>query len=142
MTHLRTTLRAALNLAVREGVLETNPARHIEIPGYRKPHAQVWTDGRVQEWQRTGHRQSAARPPPPPGRTARQTAGRREGVWHESRYVFVRKDGSPIHPGYASCRFHLLVAQTGVPPIRLHDLRHGAASLAHQAGADLKTLRA
>jgi hypothetical protein len=28
-----------------------------------------------------------------------------------------------------------------VPPIRLHDLRHGAASLAHQAGADLKTLQ-
>jgi Phage integrase family len=28
-----------------------------------------------------------------------------------------------------------------VPPIRLHDLRHGAASLAHEAGADLKTLQ-
>jgi hypothetical protein len=25
--------------------------------------------------------------------------------------------------------------------VRLHDLRHGAASLAHQAGADLKTLQ-
>jgi Phage integrase family len=53
--------------------------------------------------------------------------------------VFVRKDGSPIHPGYASGRFRLLVATTDVPPIRLHDLRHGAASLAHEAGADLKT---
>jgi hypothetical protein len=27
-----------------------------------------------------------------------------------------------------------------VPPIRPHDLRHGAASLAYEAGADLKTL--
>jgi hypothetical protein len=62
-------------------------------------------------------------------------------VWHESGYVFVRKDGSPIHPGYASGRFRLLVSQADVPPIRLHDLRHGAASLAHQAGADLKTLQ-
>jgi integrase len=25
--------------------------------------------------------------------------------------------------------------------VRLHDLRHGAASLAHEAGADLKTLQ-
>jgi hypothetical protein len=61
-------------------------------------------------------------------------------VWQESGYVFVRKDGSPIHPGYASCRFRLLVHQADVPPIRLHDLRHGAASLAHQTGADLKIL--
>jgi len=28
-----------------------------------------------------------------------------------------------------------------LPPVRLHDLRHGAASLAHEAGADLKTLQ-
>jgi Site-specific recombinase XerD len=35
----------------------------------------------------------------------------------------------------------LLVHTTGLPPIRLHDLRHGAASLAHEAGADLKTLQ-
>jgi hypothetical protein len=55
--------------------------------------------------------------------------------------VFVRKDGSPIHPGYASTRFRLLVKRAGVPPARLHDLRHGAASLAHEAGADLKTLQ-
>jgi integrase len=55
--------------------------------------------------------------------------------------VFVRKDGSPIHPGYASCRFRLLLTQVDVPPIRLHDLRHSAASIAHQAGADLKTLQ-
>jgi hypothetical protein len=61
--------------------------------------------------------------------------------WHESGYVFTRPDGSPIHPGYASTRFRLLVGRTDLPPIRLHDLRHGAASLAHEAGADLKTLQ-
>jgi integrase len=62
-------------------------------------------------------------------------------LWHDSGYVFVRKDGSPIHPGYASGRFRLLVRHHDLPPIRLHDLRHGAASLAHEAGADLKTLQ-
>lgn len=50
-------------------------------------------------------------------------------------------DGSPVHPGYASGRFRLLVRRVGLPPVRLHDLRHGAASLAHEAGADLKTLQ-
>lgn len=29
-----------------------------------------------------------------------------------------------------------------LPPVRLHDLRHGAASLAHCAGVDLKTVQA
>jgi hypothetical protein len=47
MHHLRTTLRAALNLAVKEGVLDCNPAQHIEIKGYQQPHAKVWTEARV-----------------------------------------------------------------------------------------------
>lgn len=32
--------------------------------------------------------------------------------------------------------------ESGLPPVRLHDLRHGAASLAHCAGIDLKTVQA
>ncbi|QGN50626.1 tyrosine-type recombinase/integrase [Micromonospora sp. WMMC415] len=229
MQHLRTTLRAALNLAVREGVIASNPARHIEVTGYRKPHAQVWTDARVQQWQQTGQRPAVAvwtvehlatflttvvndslfalwwlialrglrrgeacglrwteldldhgllfivrnrttagyqvvegAPKTSAGARAvaldkhtvkvlrehrRRQAEQRERrlaggqAWTDSGYVFVRSDGTPIHPGYASCRFRLLVAQTDVPPIRLHDLRHGAASLAHEAGADLKTIQ-
>jgi hypothetical protein len=34
-----------------------------------------------------------------------------------------------------------LINAAGLPPVRLHDLRHGAASLAHTAGADLKTVQ-
>jgi hypothetical protein len=33
------------------------------------------------------------------------------------------------------------MAAAGLPPIRLHDLRHGAATLAHLAGTDLKTIQ-
>ncbi|MEU1277372.1 tyrosine-type recombinase/integrase [Streptomyces sp. NPDC005805] len=29
----------------------------------------------------------------------------------------------------------------GLPPVRLHDLHHGAATLAHAAGADLKDIQ-
>jgi integrase len=56
MQHLRTTLRAALNLAVREGLIDTNPARHTQVTGYRRPHAQVWTDDRVAKWRATAAR--------------------------------------------------------------------------------------
>ena len=34
-----------------------------------------------------------------------------------------------------------LAAQAGLPPVRLHDLRHGAATLALAAGADLKAVQ-
>jgi Phage integrase family len=61
--------------------------------------------------------------------------------WHDSGYVFTRADGLPINPNYATTRFRKLVDRVGLPPVRLHDLRHVAASLAHEAGADLKTLQ-
>ena len=60
LQHLRTTLRAALNLAVREGLLAANPVRGLELPSYRRPLARVWTDDRVAEWQETGVRPSVA----------------------------------------------------------------------------------
>jgi len=229
MRHLRTTLRAALNLAVREGVLERNPARHIEISGYQQPHAKVWTEARVEQWQTTGDRPAVAvwtadhlatflgevtddslfafwwltalrglrrgemcglrwvdvdldrgvltvernrttagyhvvegDPKTAAGRRAvaldkrtvqvlrahrRRQLDQSSGAtadgkaWTDTGYVFTRPDGLPINPNYATTRFRKLVHRVGLPPVRLHDLRHCAASLAHQAGADLKTLQ-
>ncbi|MGS2619877.1 tyrosine-type recombinase/integrase [Micromonospora sp. LZ34] len=60
---------------------------------------------------------------------------------HDSGYVFTGPDGLPIHPGYLTQRLRLLVGRAGLPPIRLHDLRHGAATLARAAGADLKAVQ-
>jgi integrase len=229
MVHLRTTLRAALNLAVRQGLIECNPARHIEIGGYQQPHAKVWTDARVAQWEQTGDRPAVAvwtaeqlatflgavgddslfacwwlaalrglrrgelcglrwtdvdldqgiltiernrttagyqivegDPKTPAGRRTvaldkrtvqvlrahrrrqgdqRAQAAEADQPWTDTGYVFTRADGLPINPNYATTRFRKLVQRTGLPPVRLHDLRHGAASLAHQAGADLKTLQ-
>jgi integrase len=56
-------------------------------------------------------------------------------------YVFTREDGSPIHPDVISRRFEQLVRQADVPPVRLHDLRHGAASLTYRATKDLKAVQ-
>ena len=66
-------------------------------------------------------------------RAEQQAAGDR---WQESGYVFTTAEGQPLHPDFLTRRFGRLVQDSGLPPVRLHDLRHGAASLAHCAGAD------
>ncbi|MFI6483727.1 hypothetical protein ACIBH1_37780 [Nonomuraea sp. NPDC050663] len=50
--------------------------------------------------------------------------------------VFTREDGRPIRPDYLTYRFRYLVKASGLPPVRLHDLRHGAASTALAAHVD------
>jgi len=45
---IRATLRAALNAAIRDGLLRDNPARFIELPTPRLPQPQVWAHHRVQ----------------------------------------------------------------------------------------------
>jgi integrase len=72
-------------------------------------------------------------------RTEQQAAGE---TWRDSGYVFTTTDGAPLHPDFLSRRFHRLVGESGLPPVRLHDLRHGAASRAHCASVDLKTVQA
>jgi integrase len=62
--------------------------------------------------------------------------------WRDSGYLFTMWDGSPVHPDWLTRRFRRLVTLSGLPPVRLHDLRHGAASLALAAGTDLKTVQA
>jgi|GEM_PF-3203800 Phage integrase family len=60
---------------------------------------------------------------------------------HASGYVFTGIHGDPMAPDRMSRRFRQLSADAGLPPVRLHDLRHGAASLALAAGAELKTVQ-
>jgi integrase len=55
--------------------------------------------------------------------------------------VFTRPDGQNVHPNYVSVHFARLITQADLPPIRLHDLRHGAATLALASDADLKSSR-
>jgi len=58
----------------------------------------------------------------------------------DSGLVFTREDGSQLHPDMASSAFERISRAAGLPPIRLHDLRHTAASLALQAGVPLKVV--
>ncbi|NEB57473.1 tyrosine-type recombinase/integrase [Streptomyces griseus] len=59
-------------------------------------------------------------------------------AWVETGHVFTQEDGSWLHPGKLTDLFERLVAASGLPPIRLHDLRHGAATLMLAADIDIK----
>jgi integrase len=61
--------------------------------------------------------------------------------YHDSGYMFTGIQGDPMAPDRLSRRFRQLSAEAGLPPVRLHDFRHGAASLALAAGAELKQCR-
>lgn len=64
-----------------------------------------------------------------------------DGFGNDTGYVFQMSDGNPLDPAYLSLAFRRLSAAAGLPPIRLHDLRHTCASLALQAGASLKVVQ-
>jgi integrase len=61
--------------------------------------------------------------------------------WRPDGLVFLRLDGRAIRPDWLTHRFTALVAASGLPPVRLHDLRHGAATIALTARVDLKTVQ-
>lgn len=50
--------------------------------------------------------------------------------WRKGRAMFTYANGRPVRPEYLTHRFNTLVKEFDLPPIRLHDLRHGAATLA------------
>ena len=227
LTRIRATLRAALNAAIRRGLIAENPASRAELPRARRPRAVVWTPYRVEHWRRTGERPAvavwtaaqtaqflaldrgapavrrlppdrAARPAPRRGRRAalvRRRPGRQDrddqpavaavrrtpgglpaqdrrtapgsSPWTTPRsrrcartatgsaprpprygpgyrasgYVFTDLNGDPMAPDRLTRIFRKLTAGAGLPPIRLHDLRHGAATLALAAGVDLRVVQ-
>jgi integrase len=60
--------------------------------------------------------------------------------WVDSGLVFTEVDGAPLRANYVSERFVLLVRKSKLPPIRFHDLRHGAATLSLAAGVPMKVV--
>jgi len=217
---IRATLRAALNAALRRGLIGDNPAGRAELPRSRCPRAVVWTSERTQHWQRTGERQPVAVwtaaqtvqfvrsiqghrlyaayhliaprglrrgeaaglrwrdvdldgkaaficqqlqesdvqltvcPPKTShsvrvialdhmtvaalrahrGRQCAEAASFGPG-YHASSYAFTNLNGDPMAADRLSRNFTKLADEAGLPPIRLHDLRHGAATLALAAAS-------
>jgi integrase len=63
------------------------------------------------------------------------------GGWRDHGLVFCRVDGGPLHPERFTRTFRDRVRQVGLPPIRLHDLRHGWATLALADGVHPKVVQ-
>jgi integrase len=61
--------------------------------------------------------------------------------WRQGRPMFTYADGRPIQPEYLTHRFRELIKELDLPPIRLHDLRHGAATIALASHTDLKVIQ-
>jgi integrase len=88
----------------------------------------------------------------PVGRRERAKRAKRERImaaarartgpgWRRGRPMFTYADGRPIRPEYLTHRFRQICQELGLPPIRLHDLRHCAATLALASHTDLKVIQ-
>ncbi len=226
LTRIRATLRAALNAAIRRGLITDNAAARAELPQARRPRAVVWTPYRVGQWRKSGERPTVAVwttaqtaaflasiqddrlyaayhlialrglrrgeaaglrwcdvdldgktavisqqlqqydgrlavcPPKTPHSvrvialdrtTVAALAGHRKQQraeaaaygpgYNASGYVFTCLNGDPMAPDRLTRTFKKLAALAGLPPVRLHDLRHGAASLALSGGVELKVVQ-
>ncbi|MGH4009778.1 MAG: site-specific integrase [Pseudonocardiaceae bacterium] len=79
--------------------------------------------------------------------SARQVVERAEWdeAYEDDDLVFARENGAPLRPDWVLDRFHDLTEAAGLPRVRLHDLRHLAATLMITSGVPLplvsKTLR-
>ena len=58
----------------------------------------------------------------------------------DDAYVFAKPDGKPTHPHLMSDGFKRLVKRSGLPRIRLHDLRHTHATLMLKEGVPIKVV--
>ncbi|MGK4583532.1 tyrosine-type recombinase/integrase [Kitasatospora sp. HPMI-4] len=61
----------------------------------------------------------------------RETAGK---TWEDTGYVFTTRTGRPIELRNPGRSFERIGSDTGLPRIRLHDTRHGCATILFAAG--------
>lgn len=76
-------------------------------------------------------------------RQARERADWEEAakVRKNTGLVFTWEDGGAYHPEYLSQVFMRLMKKLDLPPVRLHDLRHCAATLSLAAGLHMKSIQ-
>jgi integrase len=61
-------------------------------------------------------------------------------IWQDHDLVFAATNGNPIHPNNLRRDYTRLVTLAGMPPIRIHGVRHIHATPALQQGANIKAV--
>jgi integrase len=62
-------------------------------------------------------------------------------AWTDTEYIFVSEDGRPYHPDRFRIMLEKLTRAAGLPPIRLHDLRHTMATVGLEAAIHPKIIQ-
>jgi integrase len=65
---------------------------------------------------------------------------RKREFGHDGQHLFCHPDGRLIHPDTITEWFARLSWEAGLPPIRLHDVRHSYATAALRAGVPVKVV--
>jgi integrase len=61
-------------------------------------------------------------------------------AWQDHGLVFTREDGQPLSPPTITRSLARIATEAGLPPIRVHDLRHSYATAALGAGVPAKVI--
>ncbi len=116
------------NVVIRRSLVPVDHRLVIGEPKTNRGRRQISLDTRlVEELRHHRYRQSEER-------LLMGPAFRDQGL------VFAHPDGAPLRPEQVSRWFTALSRQTGVPAIRLHDLRHLHATLALAAGVPTRVV--
>ena len=62
-------------------------------------------------------------------------------AWDDMGLVFCNEIGHPLDPSFVGRQFHLALAKAGLPRLRVHDLRHTAATLLFERGVHPKVVQ-
>lgn len=61
-------------------------------------------------------------------------------AWQQNDYVFTTRTGRPVEPRNISRSFERIADGAGLPRVRLHDARHGCATLLFAAGVPARVV--
>lgn len=61
-------------------------------------------------------------------------------AYQDGGLIFCEEDGTPLRPSRVTYHFRRILEEAGLPVIKLHEGRHTAASLALEAGLDIKVV--
>jgi integrase len=94
------------------------------------------------EFTRRGFLKTVAQRRLPPAHRKRQLKARLAAgaAWQDTGHVFTSPIGTPADPHNLQKHFRALLARAGLPPVRIHDLRHSCATLLLAQGVDPRTI--